>query len=122
MELRNITILHEVEYIVEDDMFCCCDGCGSNNDDCCFSNPMLSNCTDYKSCDSIVTLCMDYNGNNEQQCVRSNDVFRNDIIYGAVFSNLDPDKAILYSRLSFFGDKYPSDVSHIKMYCNFNQS
>ncbi len=111
IELRNITILHEVEYDVENEMFCCCDACG-NNDDCCFSDPLLSNCTDYKPCDSLVTVCMEYGGINEQQCVRSNDPFRNDIIYEAVFSNLDPEKAILYSRLSFFGDKYPSDVSH----------
>lgn len=104
MEVQEIEILHQVEYDEEEGMYCCCDGC---TEGCCFPDPtMSSNCT--KACDAIITLCLDYDGITGSQCIRSNNNFRNKETI-SLFSSLSPEQ-IIYDRLSFVGDEYPSNV------------
>ena len=111
MEVQRVTILHEVAYDEREQMYCCCDSCDPDTDMCCFTDPTSSNCTDFGTCDVILTICLDYNGNGHRQCVRSNDFSRSEFSF-VLFSSLASPNETIYNRLYFFGDEYPSNVSH----------
>ena len=112
VELQNITFLHEVTYDKDQDMYCCCDE-DSDDNQYCFADLQSSNCTTSRPgrCDSLITACLDYDGDSMRDCVTTN----NDHKSGSVFSFFAyvSSEQNTYSQLQFPGSNYPSNVRNL---------